>query len=365
MSQPRTNKVSALKITGLRARGLLCPLPRPISTAKTVIPNAPLVLIDVETDQGLIGSAYIFTYTPLMIAPVLSILKELETPLKQLSTDPVSTYRAFETQFRLLGRQGLLGMALSGVDMALWDLRGKQMGVPVCSLLGASPTAIPAYDSHGFIDVARDEDLLTRSLDQGFKAIKIKVGAPDLRDDIETVRNVRDLIGPDIRLMIDFNQSLSAAEARYRLSHLQEFDLYWAEEPVPSEDHIGHAAVRNHSEVPIQTGENWWFAQDVTNALTARGSDHAMLDIMKIGGVTGWMEAAAVANAGALPVSSHLFIEASAHVLAATARISLLEYLDLAGPILQAPYAVENGTVTARGPGLGMAWDESAIVKLT
>ena len=357
--------MTPLKITGLKARPLLCPLPRPISTAKAFIPNAPLVLIDVETDAGLVGSSYIFGYTPLMLSPLVAVLKELEEPLKGLSSDPMTTYRTFETQFRLLGRQGLLGMALSGIDMALWDLRGKQLDMPVCALLGASPAPIPAYDSHGFIDLKRDREILLQSLKDGFKAIKIKLGAPDLRDDVEITRGVRDLIGPDIRLMVDFNQSLTAAEARHRIDHLAEFDLYWVEEPVPSEDHVGHKSVRAHSSVPVQTGENWWFAQDATISVNAGGSDHAMPDIMKIGGVTGWMEAAAVANAGSLPVSSHLFIEASAHVLAATAKVGMLEYLDLAGPVLQQPYEIVDGTLTARGPGLGMAWDEAAIAPLT
>ena len=120
--------------------------------------------------------------------------------------------------------------------------------------------------------------------------------------------------------MIDYNQSLKAPEATKRIAALSDFDLHWVEEPVGAEDFAGHICVREKSDIPIQTGENWWFGEDVARATQAKISDHAMLDIMKIGGVTGWMEAAAIANGAGLPISSHIFIEASAHVMAGHAR---------------------------------------------
>jgi mandelate racemase len=147
------------------------------------------------------------------------------------------------------------------------------------------------------------------------------------------------------------------------LQALQPYDLAWVEEPVPAEDLIGHAAVRASRLAPVQTGENWWFAADMAKAIAAGACDHAMPDIMKIGGVTGWLKAAALAEAASLPVSSHIFIEASAHALPVTPSALYLEYLDSAGAILAEQLPVVDGKVTARGPGLGMDWNEEAVAK--
>jgi mandelate racemase len=195
----------------------------------------------------------------------------------------------------------------------------------------------------------------------GFQAIKIKIGQGDLDTDVRTLAAVREIIGGDVRLMVDYNQSLTVPEAVRRIDRLAEFDLQWVEEPVPAEDLTGHAEVRAASPAPIQTGENWWFPQDMARAIAAEASDLAMPDIMKIGGVTGWLRAAGQAEAASLPVSSHLFIEASAHVMAVTPTCHWLEYLDVAGAVLAEPLAVEAGRVSARGPGLGMDWDEEAV----
>ena len=130
---------------------------------------------------------------------------------------------------------------------------------------------------------------------------------------------------------------------------------------MPAEDLAGHARIRKASPIPIQTGENWWFGHDMAHAIAAGACDACMPDLMKIGGVTGWLRAMGQAEAAALPVSSHLFIEASAHVLPVTPLAHYLEYLDLAGAVLAEPPMFADGQVTARGPGLGLTWDEAAV----
>ncbi|MFL5155590.1 MAG: enolase C-terminal domain-like protein, partial [Microvirga sp.] len=152
-------------------------------------------------------------------------------------------------------------------------------------------------------------------------------------------------------------------EALRRIEALAKYDLTWVEEPVPAEDLQGHARVRAASPVRIQTGENWWFPQDMAHAIAAGASDYAMPDLMKIGGITGWVRAMGQAEAASLPVSSHIFVEASAHALAATPTAHFLEYLDKASALLAEPYVVENGKVAPRGPGLGLDWDENAVSK--
>jgi len=352
-----------LTIRSLTARAVVAPLARPLRTASGEIPAAPLLLIDIATEQGITGRAYLFAYTKVTLRALKALTEDLAPPLVGKPCAPADRAAECERTFRLLGRQGLLGMALSGIDMALWDALGRALKQPVVALLGGSPRAIQAYDSFGLIDIKDDARRLEQSLAQGFRAIKIKLGGGDLAKDVAAVRDVRGIIGEATRLMIDYNQSLSAPEAIRRLQALQRYDLAWVEEPVPAEDLVGHAAVRASRLAPVQTGENWWFAADMAKAIEAKACDHAMPDIMKIGGVTGWLRAAALAEVASLPVSSHIFVEASAHVLPVTPTALYLEYLDCAGAILKEPLPVKDGTVTARGPGLGMEWDEAKVAK--
>ncbi|MCP5371400.1 MAG: mandelate racemase [Hyphomicrobiales bacterium] len=350
-----------LTVRAVEARAVNAPLARPVRTAVGAVETAPLVLIDIHTEEGVTGRAYIFGYAPLTLAPLRSFLANAGELLVGQPVAPAAQARAFAGTFRLLGRQGLVGMALAGLDMALWDAVGRAAGRSVAALLGGACRPLPAYDSYGSVDPAKDRKALQRSLAQGFKAIKIKLGGAGLDRDIQVVAGVREVIGDDVALMVDYNQSLGVAEAVRRIDALEEFDLAWVEEPVPAEDLAGHAEVRAATGVPIQTGENWWFTTDMAKAIAAGACDYAMPDIMKIGGVTGWLGAMGQAEAASMPVSSHLFIEASAHVLAVTPTAHWLEFLDVAEAVRREPIAVTDGTVTARGPGLGLEWDEAAV----
>lgn len=355
--------MSNLTIKDIKARAVIAPLVRPVTTAVGTIPAAPLVLVDVICDHDIVGHAYLFGYTPLSLRPLIEIIANLKEMLVGQPLSPVKLKNDMDDKFRLLGRQGFLGMAMAGLDMAFWDALGKNANMPVAMMLGGNSDAIACYDSYGIFDRKTSEKQLQQSLNSGFKAIKIKIGGGNLQVDIDAVRAARDILGSDVKLMVDYNQSLSAPEAIWRIRHLAEFDLHWVEEPVPAEDFAGHVAVRAASEVPIQTGENWWFPEDAARAIAAGISDFAMLDVMKIGGITGWMQAAAIADAAALPVSSHLFVEASAHVMAVTPRAHLLEYLDISSTILADPYEIVDGKLTPRGPGLGIEWNMSALKK--
>ena len=352
-----------LVIQSLKSRAVLAPMARPIRTAVGEIPKAPLVLIDVVTKDTGTGSAYIFAYSDRMLSPLLAVLKSIEDLIAEKPLAPADVMASLRNTFRLLGSQGLLGMALSGLEMALWDALGKASGVSVASLIGSNPRPIKAYDSYSLIDPKADKDALEESIGSGFQAIKIKVGDADLAKDLSVVSAVRNIIGPEPDLMIDFNQSQSSTEAQKRIERLSEFDLTWAEEPVHAEDLRGHAAVRSRSSVPIQTGENWWFVSDMIHAIDTGASDLAMLDLMKIGGISGWMKAANLAEAASLPVSSHIFVEASAHALCATPTAHYLEYFDLASSILKEPVFPDQGTITPHGPGLGMNWDEAKVAE--
>ena len=350
-------------IRGVKARAVVVPLKRPVKNAFGLIDAGPLVLIDVETDQGVTGRSYIFAYTRLTLKSLVLLIEEIGRDLVGKAIAPFDLMAAMDAKFRLLGWQGLVGMAVSGLDIAFWDALGQVAGKPVVELLGGSARPIRAYDSYGVVDPAADERALRHSLEQGFRGIKIKGGDGDAANDERVVKGVRALLGPDIALMIDFNQSLDPAEATRRIARLAPYDLTWIEEPVPQENLSGHAKVRATSPTPIQAGENWWFPRGFAEAIAAEASDFIMPDLMKVGGVTGWLAVAAQAEAASIPMSSHLFAEASAHMLAVTPTAHWLELLDFAGAILADPVRVADGTLTARGPGLGIGWNEAAVAK--
>jgi mandelate racemase len=351
----------SLTVRSVRARPVDAPIERPIRTAVGTIPSAPLVLIDVLTEEGVTGSAYVFAYTPLAMAPLARLIEGLGEELSGKPIVPFDRMREFNRRFRLLGWQGLVGMAVAGLDMAFWDALGKAAGWPVVRLLGGEPRPMMAYDSYGVLDLKSDASVVARSVEAGFRGIKIKLGDGDVEKDVATVAGVRKLIGAKVALMVDYNQSLNPTEACDRIARLAEYDLHWVEEPVAAEDVEGHARVRMESPVRIQTGENWWFPRDMAKSIAAGASDFAMVDIMKIGGVTGWLSAMGQAEAASLPVSSHLFVEASAHVLPVTPTAHWLEYLDIAGSLLVEKPLVVDGSLTALGPGLGMRWDEDTV----
>src|SRR6516225_6629135 len=323
-------------IRSVKARALVAPISRPVKNAFGVIEAAPLVLIDVATDLGVTGHAYLFGYSKLTLKPLVMLIEEIGRELVGKAIVPFDLMAALDAKFRLLGWQGLIGMAVSGLDMAFWDALGQIAGKPVVELLGGSPRPMLAYDSYGAVDPAADE---------------------------RVVKGVRALLGPDIALMIDFNQSLDPEEAKRRIARLAPYDLTWVEEPVPQENLCGHAEVRKSSPIPIQAGENWWFPRGFAEAIAAGASDFIMPDLMKVGGVTGWLRVAAQAEAASIPMSSHLFAEASAHMLAVTPTAHWLEVLDFAGSILASPIRIVDGTLTARGPGLGLEWSETGVSK--
>ncbi len=240
-----------LTICNIDATAAVIPLSRPVRTAVGTIPAAPLVIIKLETREGPIGWAYIFAYTPAALPALHRLVIDIGVELRHKVVAPLAIMAQWDRRFRLLGWQGLVGMAISGIDMALWDVLGRAAELPVATLLGGAPRAIMAYDSFGILDPGADGPAIEASLARGFRAIKIKVGGGDVACDIAALQMVRSIAGPDVLLMADYNQSLVVPEALRRVRLLSDFDLHWIEEPVKAEDLAGHAAVRQACGVPI------------------------------------------------------------------------------------------------------------------
>jgi mandelate racemase len=358
---PMTTTVP-LTIRAVRARAVSIPLPRPHPTSGGTITTAPLVLVDLFTDEGIAGSGYVFCYTPLALKPVAHLIADLEAVIKGEALAPLAIEEKLQGRFRLLGPQGLTGIAMAAIDMAAWDALAKACGLPLARLLGGDVRPVPVYHSLGMggVDLAARE--AEESAAAGFAAVKYKVGYADVETDVAVVRAAKRAGGDSLVVMVDYNQSLSVPEAIARARVLDDEGVGWIEEPTRADDFAGHAQVARDARTPIQLGENWWGPHDMAKSLAAGASDYAMVDVMKIGGVTGWLRAAALAEPSGWQVSSHIFPEISAHLLAMTPTAHWLEWLDLASPVLQQSLKIENGHATASEvPGTGITWDEEAV----
>ena len=354
----------ALTLRDIRAVGVEVPMTYALGTSRGAIAKAPLLLVDVDTDEGVTGRAYIWCYLPEVMPAVASILNAVRDTVKGDPVAPADLYSKLSRRFALIGVQGIVRMALAGFDMAAWDALSAAAGLPLARFLGSQPKKIMAYNSCGLGLMGADKlaDEAEKLLTGGFRAVKLRLGYPTLAEDLAAVRAVRKRIGEAVTLMVDYNQALSLAQALERGRALDQEGIYWLEEPIRHDDYRGYAALVSELKVPIQIGENFSESDAMLVALDAGACDYVMPDLERIGGVTGWMRAAALAATRRIEMSSHLFPEISAHLLAATPTCHYLEYVDWADKVLQEPLRIEDGfAVIPDRPGNGMAWNMKAV----
>ena len=354
-----------MKITELDVRCVSVPM-APHRTASGVIAASPLVLLTLHTDEGVQGHSITFTYTPAALKPTAQFMRNLAPLLEGKVLAPAALSDELHGRFKLLGTQGLVGMALAGIDMALWDAMARAQQLPLHGLLGATARPTPAYGGIGYDGIdgtARAGEAWAR---QGLRGVKAKIGYPTLEEDLAVIRALRSAVGPQVAVMVDYNQSLSPTEAERRLRALDGEGLAWIEEPVLAHDFAALVRLAGIAQTPLQAGENWWGPLDFQHAYNAGVRDHVMVDAMKGGGVTGWMRVAGIAHVYGTPVSSHLWPETSAHLLAASPTAAWLEYADWWNPVLREPLQLREGlALPCERPGSGVEFDEEAIAKYT
>lgn len=351
-----------MKIRDIQARAVVAPLEPPVRTASGHVAQAPLLLIDLMTDEGVIGRSYLFGYHSFTLEPLRGLVLALGDVIKGDELAPVELDKTLRGRMTLFGARGLQGMAVAGIDMAAWDALAVAADVPLVNLLGGRPRPIPAYNSLGMIPPGEAADEAAKTVAAGFTAMKVKIGWPTLAEDLAVVRAARKALGDDVALMVDFNQSLAIPEAIRRGRVLDGEGIAWIEEPVRADDYRGAAEIAAQVATPIQIGENFNGVHEMELALSLKASDLVMPDPQQIGGVTGWLRAAALAQAAGAPCSSHIFIEVSAHLLAVTPTCHYIEYLDVAAPILAEPLRPIDGAIQAPArPGIGLEWNEEAV----
>ena len=325
----------ALTIRSVGTTPVLVPMNFALGTSAARVTEAPLLLINLETEEGVTGRTYLFCYRPSGARAIALPVEDAASLIKGEQARPADIASKLARNFALIGVTGAVRMALSGLDAAMWDALAIAAGLPLASMLGSAPRPVRAYNSCGLGLMAPSAvaDEAERLVKRGFKAIKLRLGYPTLAEDLSAFKAVRKRVGAAVAVMVDYNQALSVEDALLRAPALASEGAAWLEEPIRHDDLEGNAKIAAASGIPLQ-----------------------------IGGVTGWIQAAALAAAHRVPMSSHLFPKVSAHLLAATPTADWLEYVDWADAIVQEPLKiVDDMAVPPDRPGSGLDWDVRAV----
>ena len=366
MADTAPHHLSDLRLRGVTCTAVQVPLRYVLGTSAATVKAAPLLLVEVLTEQGVTGRSYVFCYRRSAAKPIAAMVEDAAEVVRGERIAPMAMAIKLQRRFALLGVTGIVRMALSAFDMALWDAMAVAAGVPLVTLLGGVPRPVRAYNSCGLglmtPQAAADE--AEALLEGGMQAVKLRLGYATLAEDLAVTRAVRARLPDAVQLMVDYNQALSRVEALERGRALQSEGVNWLEEPIRHDDLPGNAEIARSLALPLQLGENFDGPKDLLRAIQAEACDLVMPDVARIGGVTGWMQAAGIAEAHGIPMSSHLMPEVSAHLLAATPTCHWLEYVDWTDAIAAEPVKIVGGYwPMGEPPGTGLNWDAEKVAR--
>lgn len=359
--------IDKLTFDSVTVRAVSIPMRRPIVAKVGTYTEWPFILIDVKTKEGIVGRSYLEPYLKNAVRYIGPAIEDMAATFKGRQLAPLDMYRDVIGSLHLLGRQGVSVIVAAGLDMAIWDALAQAAGLPLCELLGGTVGKIRTYNTNGLwllpVDkLAREAEELVA--EGNFSAIKVRLGRAKLDEDLQALAAVRGAIGNHVQLMCDFNQGQTLQEAIWRMHALDDQGLVWFEEPVVFDNYAQSAQLASELKTPVSIGENIYGPRSFYDAVRAGAADLYMPDLMRIGGVTGWMRAAAIAGAAGYPLSSHLYPEVSAHLLRASESADWLEYRDWGNPIIAEPFEVVDGhAIVPDRPGNGIEWDEAAVAK--
>ena len=351
----------------VKTRSIILTLKRPIKAKIAYIKEWPILLIDLYTNEGIVGRSYLQPYIGKSLKYISSIIDDFNEVLQNKKLAPYDNFELMRQSLHFIGYEGLSITAVSGVDMAIWDAVSKAASQPLCCYLGGTVGPVKAYNSNGLW--LEKGNVLSKEakflVEQGnFSAIKMRLGRENYNDDLKAIETVKKAIGTEVKLMVDFNQCLSLEEALNKCRVLDQFDLTWIEEPLVYDNLEGYSQLTREIKTPIQLGENFYGPRELYKAIEKKASNLVMPDFMRIGGVTGWINSAAIAGTGGIPISTHFYPEVGSHVMRVSQTAHWLEWLDWADDILLDPFTVIDGHVQIPNkPGIGIEWNEKVVNK--
>ena len=324
------------------------------------------VFVEISTEDGGRGTGYSYTIGTGGSA-VLALLRDYLLPrlVGQDARRVEGVWRDLFAATRATTVGAITSLALAAVDTALWDLRCLRAGQPLWLLAGGAGDRVPLYDTEvGWLHLTTDELVsgAQEAVAKGRRGIKIKIGKPSGSEDAARLAAVRRAVGPEIDLMVDANQSMTAAEAVRRAALLEPLDLLWLEEPLPADDVAGHAHVARSTSIPIAVGESLYSIGQFAQYLTQQAAGVVQVDVARIGGITPWLKVAHLAEAHNVAVCPHFLMELHVSLCAAVPNSRYLEYIPQLTAITRTALRTDDGTALAPDvPGLGIDWDRDAI----
>lgn len=353
-----------MQLDRLRVTRHSIPLPSSVSdSTHGTIRTFSLVTVRAEAGSSLEGLGYTYTVGESAASSIHALIEDDLAPLLA-GRDPRCTEKAWRLMWRAThyaGRGGPASFAISAVDMALWDLKAKALGEPLWRLLGGSSPRVEAYASGIDLDQTPDElaDRTRARMAAGFRAFKMKIGRDRLSEDVERVSAVREVIGPDVPLMVDANMKWTVAEALRASRALAAFDPLWLEEPIEPGDIEGHIRIQREGPVPVAAGENLHTISEFTAMISGGAVAYPQPDVTNCGGITSWIKVAHLAEAHGLPVTTHGAHDVHVGLLAAVPNASFLEIHGFGlDDFVRRPLSISNGAATASDrPGHGVEFD--------
>jgi L-alanine-DL-glutamate epimerase-like enolase superfamily enzyme len=316
--------------------------------------------VQIVTDDGIEGIG-VTTFGGKIVRTLKTALEEFGELI--VGDDPLRTEQVtakLRTASAPCGPGGVVALAMSAIDIALWDIRGKAFGVPLARLLGASRDRVPAYAS-GALTRTTPTDKLERAaaalVEKGYSQVKTQMAVDGVNaaQEIERIKLVRDAVGPNTNLMVDINQRWSVAEAISIGSRIEDLRLGWLEDPTRADDYQGLAKIADALAMPVCAGEYLYGIEPHRQTMTHHSVDIVMIDLVRVGGVTQWMKVAGMAEAFNKPVASHLLPEIHVHLVAAAPNGLVVEYMPWTWRLFDNPPMPDKGVMTVpAGPGLGL-----------
>lgn len=358
-----------MKVTRVETRCVTVKLDKPIGSALGQLHSFGCILVFVHCDSGIVGENLIFTLNARRTRVLQSMVEEMADLVIGRDAGHIAGFWASAWRdINFLGHKGVPVVGISALDGALWDALGKMSNLPIYRILGGAQDRVPVYHSGGLWLSSSDKELVAeaeRFAAAGFTAMKMRLGSPEPATDVARVRAVRTAIGPKIKLMADANQGLTESQAIRLGRALEEFDLTWFEEPLPAWDLDGLARVAAALDTPIASGETEYTRYGFRRMLELRSADILMPDLQRVGGVSEFIRVGHMAESYDIPVSSHLFPEASLQVLGALVNTIYLEYMPWFSKLYNETIKFAEGqAIVPERPGWGFTFNQDYVSHL-
>lgn len=360
-------KASSVAIRDYNLYKAKAKLKKPISDATHSLHEISFLVLRLRLENGVIGESYLlsFQYSPLAIYGALQDILPVVKGYEAYETGKV--YTKLNELSEYFGNQGVNRWAQAAVNVAMWDAWGKSLEHPVWKLLGTHKNKCPIYGSGGWISYTIDELIgeVTDYAERGFKAVKIKVGSPDWKTDLERLKLVREAVGNDINIMMDANQGMSLPAAIQLATAARDLNIYWFEEPLHHQNFDGYQTLKNQTGISLAMEEREYDTLPLVQLLQRQAIDIWQPDLLRIGGVEAWRESAALAASYHIPVLPHYYKDYDVPLVCSIPNGAGVESFDWIDPLIDNPMLIKDGFATPHEqPGWGFNFIDELLEEI-